>query len=327
MNDTELDSILETWEAPEPSPALRDGVRLGMPHKLHTRSRQWLAAAASIVVTTGLIGVATLGKGQAQLADGSRIQNTLMVEPAEAQARLRNLGHALSTQGNVQEGYYFNPATRTYSGYQLTVKPVNGNDYLMTVQRLDKALNAVVSAQAAQFRAVPLPAIPPARVVKSGEYFIIELARDNVTGQRILERVQVHRGNAIQNAVDDFTHTIHQRHMQFALWLHSLMNGEPAKPKLFVNGVAGATPESMSQGSGVHFYLPDSQVYVMTLGKRDGLEPAGTVNGSIARFHWAGKDYRIETAEPMSTDGEHSVYVLQYEDFRRLHAPPPPPDR
>jgi hypothetical protein len=64
MNDTELDRLLDTWEAPAPPPSLRDGVQARFPvveRRGFIRPRRWLLLAAAAATLTLVIGLAQSG--------------------------------------------------------------------------------------------------------------------------------------------------------------------------------------------------------------------------------------------------------------------------
>jgi hypothetical protein len=199
MNDKELDAILNTWEAPKPSPALREAVREGLPHAPQRHGSRWLAVAAAIFVT-GILSMGFIPTGHAQLAD--------------------------------------------HPG--------------------------------------------------GGSFF------------------------------DGFAQNISERHLRFALWLHSLFGEAPQQgPRLYIDNVKSkAAVEKFGEGTGVHYYLPAQNIYVLTLPGPNGqaLKPAGTVNGSLVVFTWQGKSYHIDAREQLTDDGEQPVYVLSYADFRKLHS-------
>lgn len=198
MNDQELDALLDTWEAPEPSPALREAVRNGVPHAPVKRSYRWLAAAAAIVIVAGMAGVVAMGSGHAQVSGG---------------------------------------------------------------------------------------------------------------------------GNS-ESFFEHFSHSIAERHLQFAMWVQSLF-GAPAhevSPKLYIDGqLSDARPQSIGEGMGVHFFLPDQNVYVITLGSGIELQPAGTVRDATVRFEWQGRQYKIVGGKRLVAGGEQPVYVLKYDEFHHLH--------
>jgi hypothetical protein len=198
MNDKELDAILNTWEAPDPSPALREAVRHGLPHAPERHGSRWLAAAAAIFVTA-VLSMGFIPTGRAQLND--------------------------------QPG--------------------------------------------------------------GGSFF------------------------------DGFAQNISERHLQFAMWLHSLLGVQSQHgPRLYIDNVKSkAAVQKFGEGTGVHFFLPAQNIYVLTLPGPNGqsLQPAGTVNGSLVVFNWQGKSYHIDAREQIAEDGEQPVYVLSYADFHKLH--------
>jgi hypothetical protein len=324
MNDKDLDAILEIWEAPAPSPALREGVRHGIPPAPRKRTYRWVAMAASLVATTGLVGVAMLGRVEAQLADGTNIRSTMQVEPAGAQERWHKLGFGSATSGNQQQGYWYDRDTHTYAGYDLTVQPMGNGQYLMTARPLGKQFRRLIyEADAAQYREMPLPTLPAARVVKDGEAFDIDLMHDAKTGDRVFVRTEVSR-SSFGSFFQGFADTLYRRHVAFVYWLHSLFGGQGGplrldSPQLRVNGslVLDGAGSSCS-GNGIYFFLPGQGRYAMTLdpaGDRR-FQAAGMVVGNGLKFTWEGNRYAISSQSPIAGAGEHVLYVLHEEAFR-----------
>ena len=321
MNDTELDATLETWKAPAPSPELRQRVKQGIPPGPRNRSWRWVAAAASVVATTSLLGVAMLGRGEAQLADGTRIQSSVLVQPAEARERWHKFSHGLSTGGNRQQSFWYDQATHTYSGYDLTVQPMGRGKYLLTVGPLSTPLRQLSSdADAAQYRETPLPSMPAAKVVGEGEPFDIDLVHDAQTGDRVFERVELSH-SSLHSFFEGFAETVHRRHERFAIWLMSLFANDDQlrlnSPRLYINGTLAAASGSSVAGLGVYFYLPDRGRYVMKLKSAGGhFQQAGTVDGSTLEFQLEGSAYRIVSQEPIASGRRRPVYVFHEEAFR-----------
>lgn len=225
MNDTELDAILKTWEPPPPSAALRERVRQCISAPPRKRSYRWVLVAAGVAVVA-LVGVATMGQGQARLADGTYVQSSMQIEPDAAQERWHQIGFDSATTGNLRQGYWYDRATHTYTGYDLTVQPMGKGEYLMTVRPLSKPFRLLNNVRdAAQYREVPLPSLPAAQVVREGEAFNIDLARDAQTGDRVFERVEL-SPNSFHNWVKGFVRTVHHRHGRFAAWMQSIFAGE-----------------------------------------------------------------------------------------------------
>ena len=127
-------------------------------------------------------------------------------------------------------------------------------------------------------------------------------------------------GGSNETFFEHVSHSIAERHLEFAMWVHSLFGGQghQAGALLYVDGrLSDDSPRMFSDGSGVHFYLPDLNIYVLTMNRSD-LQPAGTVRDATVRFEWQGRKYRISAGKRLVAGGEQSVYVLKYEDFQRL---------
>ncbi len=229
MNDTELDKILGAWKAPEPSAALRDAVRREVPAPVRGRSYGWAAAAASVAVTAALLGVAMLGKGQAQLADGTYIQASLQAEPASAGGRWHKLERVLPAAGQRQQSFFYNRETHTYTGFDLAVDPRGDGTYIVTVQRLSRPFREVGgTADAAQYRELPLPAVPPARAVGEGEGFDIEVVRDASTGERVFERVELSH-QSFEGFVEHLHNSLYRGHMHLVRFVQGLFHGSESR--------------------------------------------------------------------------------------------------
>ncbi len=324
MNDHELDQILNTWEAPEASSALRESVRLGVPAKPHRRSYGWAAAAASIVASASLLGVAMLGTGEARLADGTNIQSSMRVEPASARERWQRLGFAFSTAANRQQAYCYDPSTHTYTGYDLSVAPKGNGKYLVTVQAVSKPFRMVGdSADAADYRAEPLASMPAPREVEEGEPFDIDLIHDPQTGDRVFERVELAHDSA--GGFFQHLHTqLNERHMRFALWLNGFLGISDGRlrlnsPKLSINGAQVLQDDGLElTGRGLFFYLPGKGRYVIVLDPRheSRYTRAGSANGNTLEFTLEGNEYRIESQGSIAGSGSHPIWVLHEDSYR-----------
>ncbi len=223
MNDQELDALLNSWQAPSPSPATREALRQALPPAHRRRPYGWMAAAAGIVAAIFLLGVASMGSGQARLADGTYVKTSLQVDPPSARQQMPKAGHVLLTRGSSQQGYFFDPATQTYTGYKLAVKPFGDGTYLTSVEPATKTLAQVSStAGAGNYRQVPLPGPTVARVVREGEAFEIALLVAP-GGARVYERIELSRGEP-PSFFDHLGDAIRAHHMMLIHWIHGLFN-------------------------------------------------------------------------------------------------------
>ncbi|HWC95437.1 MAG TPA: hypothetical protein VG456_01775 [Candidatus Sulfopaludibacter sp.] len=133
---------------------------------------------------------------------------------------------------------------------------------------------------------------------------------------------QLAEGGHSGSFFDGFAQSIQERHMQFAIWLHSLFGENPNQkvPKLYVDGsLSPAAPQSFGEGEGIHLYLPGQGLYVVTTAPRDGIKQAGTVKSNAVTFQYEGKTYRIDTRRALAGEAEQPIYVLHYDDFQKLH--------
>jgi hypothetical protein len=321
MNDTELDRILDNWEAPAPSPALRENVRHATPPGPRQHRYRWAAAAASMVMTAGLLGVAMLGKGEAQLGDGSRIQTSTVVEPAGAAERWRNLGFGSSTGGKLHQAYWYDPVTHTYSGYDLTIEPVKDGKYLMTARPLRTPLQKLSpNADAKQYQLVEIRSLPASRLVLPGAPYQIVMVRDAKTGEQVSQRIVVTRSTSFWEGLAE---NLQQEHMKFARWLHSLFDSggqlRLKGPSVSIDGkVAVEEAGSDVMGGGVYFHLPGQGRYVLTLdpGHDGRFVRAGTVNGKTLEFELEGKRYQVTCRADIALGKMVPVYVYHDTEFR-----------
>lgn len=321
MNDQELDRMLGSWEAPQPSPAMREAVRRALPHQPQRRSYAWFAAAASVPAAF-VLGAAMMGRGQAQLTDGTYIQSTMQVDPPTATTHWQKLGRTVSTSGNRQQLYVFNRSTHTYTGYDMTVSAKGDGTYLLTVRQADKPVNLGDASDTAPYRERPLAASVGSQVVHDGEPFDIDLVRDPQTGDRVFERIQLAR-NAVNGAFYNLGDAVQEAHLHFFYFIHSMLGLHHASmrldsPKLTVDGAAVVQESGLQlAASGVFFYIPDHGRYVMTTDQRDDprFVRAGTATGSTLEFAMDGHRYRVESRDAIAGSGPSPLFVFHEESY------------
>jgi hypothetical protein len=196
MNDTNLDSLLNAWESPEPSPALRNRMRAAIPPRPR---RNWLSGISprwAVAVLAGSVGILlaasflqrepVISRFTGGLPGGIYLRSVMLVHPPLAQLKWFRLGTGFG--GGISFWWY--EPSRTYSGFRLLAEPAAGGQYRVSVQPLaPDSLDRLALFPIAQYRPVPLPEPPPSRIVKEGEPFDIDVLRVPGKDERIYERI------------------------------------------------------------------------------------------------------------------------------------------
>lgn len=262
-----------------------------------------------------------MGRGQAQLTDGTYIQSSLQLDPPTATTHWQKLGR--TTSGNRQQAYVYNPTTHTYTGYDLTVEPKGDGSYRMTVRQAAKPATLGDSSDAAQYRERPLAAAIASQVVREGEEFDIDLVRDPQTGDRVFERVELAH-DAVHGAFYNLGDTLMQAHMHFFYFIHGILGAHGNRmrldnPKLTVDGATLVQePGLQLAASGVFFYIPEHGRYIMTTDTWDDSRfvRAGTATGKTLEFAMDGHSYRVESQDAIAGSGQHPIYVYHEDAYQ-----------
>jgi hypothetical protein len=316
MNETELDQLLNKWQAPEPAPALRRQLRAAFPadprRRLFGVPVRWIvafaASAGAVAIGTGLVGNGSMSTfwGSTDLAGGTvYVQATQMVDPPLAQLKWWTKGSASSVgqkDGAVTgSNAMHDRSAKLFYGYDYVAEPLGGGQYRVTVKPLQAAdiHNGpfVVTAQIA-----PLPEMPAPRIVAEGQAFDIDLYRSR--GERVFSRLQL--------SAKPFSNSHQPKPEQQAQTLTM------EDPQLYKNGSLVASDEGGgATGATLWFRLPGLGRYLATLdpARNPAFVKAGTASGNALEFQAGGDDYRIVSSKPMVASGSRDIYVYHDQQF------------
>jgi hypothetical protein len=153
-------------------------------------------AALSAMMTLAAVSVA---------AQSSRIENGVTSRPGFDffwETRLEppspplsgNFGTAvLETASNVVHRVMLDRSQKVYFGYAATVEAVANGDFRLTFAPLPmtQELRRVLGSDAAEWKPLPTPRFPPARLVRGGDVLELPLLTSSGWGQRLTEYVSV----------------------------------------------------------------------------------------------------------------------------------------
>jgi hypothetical protein len=111
-----------------------------------------------------------------------------MVVPANATSRFADFGGHSAIAGAAAR-YYYDPATHTYSGYEIHVRPLANGQFAVLPEALGMPLGELVRGLEG-YRAVPLPALPQPRILRRGEALDIDL-KVTPEGERLFDRIEL----------------------------------------------------------------------------------------------------------------------------------------
>lgn len=316
MNDTELDELLNTWQAPAVPVSLREGLRQRLAVEARPVRRsfgvrlRWAAAfalaAGTLAVGTSLVADGVVGSDTGNWDEHTYVRRTKIVHPFLAKLTLWQYmeGHTTGTSpvGGELKGsnYLVDRRNRAHYGYTWTAKPAGFGQYLFTVQPLDPA---VVKEDG--------PIVPPGRlpvpaVVRAGSTFEVDLY--NATGARVFDRYEL---SAAPMQLER-----HETPEQTAVTLTL------TDPKLWTNGQFAGDSGGVREARGLAALVdvPDRGRFVLVLDPQGDAvyAAAGTAKGNELEFAWNGERFRVECSAPVVSGGERRVWVLRQEmDVRR----------
>ncbi len=319
MTDTELDELLDTWQAPVPPRSLRAGLDASFPAR---KPRRVFGGPLRWAIVVGAIGAAFLALGgsfvagpeishfAAGLDNGRWMTTTRIVDPPISQLKAWMRGSGLGTG----RGYWWDHLSRTYSGYRLRHEALTDGSYRVSVEPLSSAeLLGIIPAISPQWHFVALPSIPEPRIIKPGEAYEIELSVDP-GGGRMYDRVifSQQMPDWARRMFDRFEHRSPEEEAS-TLRL--------ANPTLLINGRVEPGPLGVRSRDGygptMWFYIPHEGRFLVALDSQSNplFEKAGWVDGNALEFTLEGNQYRIETSEPITTGGRRDIYVFHQTSF------------
>lgn len=124
----------------------------------------------------------------AEISGGVYVTARRMVLPASAARGYAGFGGQSAIAGGVR--YYYDPATRVYSGYEVHAQALGNRQFTLTIEMLGGPPEGLGS-QVLGYRLVSVPRLPQPGVVREGEALDIGLVeREN--GERMFDRIQLY---------------------------------------------------------------------------------------------------------------------------------------
>jgi hypothetical protein len=304
MNDTELDQMLNSWEAPEPPPSMRAQLLSKFPAKPPVRilglRPRWIvgfAAAGALAVGASLIQDGMIMSDSGAWDAATHVHRTRIVHPFIAKFGWVYKG-GLTTGWQWREGkltgsvYMLDKSTRTHYGYTWTAEPLDGGQYRFAVLPLDPS----VVREEGPIAPLARPGVPI--IVGPGSKFEVDFY---ISGnERVYDRYELSRKPLPLPKGDDPA-------------LLTLTN-----PQLYINGVLVLNSGGVGEASGnrVSVQLRGRGEYSLTLDPRGDTRfvLAGTVKGNTIEFHNAGDTFRIVCTAPVARSENPGVYLYVRND-------------
>ncbi len=110
-----------------------------------------------------------------------------MAAPANAINRFTDVGGNSAIAGAAR--YYYDPAARTYSGYEIHVRPLINGQYAVMIEALGMPLEELATGLEG-YRPVPVPALPPPRVLHKNETLDVDL-QVTPAGDRLFDHIEL----------------------------------------------------------------------------------------------------------------------------------------
>jgi hypothetical protein len=318
MNDTELDQLLDTWQAPAPSPALRRTTLAAFPRdyriKIAGVPLKWLVAATlaagSLAVGTSLWSNPELGNYFQGSANGIYVRVARRIDPPQAKIHwwFKGGGGSIGDApggGIAGSSFMRDRAAGKFYGFRYQAVPLGGGTYQVTFAPFDEAAlyrGGPIKVTGDIVQAAP---IGPPQFVQDGGYFDSDIYVAD--GVRIYDRVDISSkpfpkpappSAAEQQQIDAIR-------MQ---WVH---------PRLYLNGTFAAKAAGGGSGGCLWIHLPGEGRYLIAVNPfgAPNFVQAGHVNGNLVEFTSEGHQFRVETDAPVAAGGDRPVYVFHQQSF------------
>ncbi|HTX38807.1 MAG TPA: hypothetical protein VME43_27460 [Bryobacteraceae bacterium] len=333
MNDTELDQLLDLWQAPAPPPSLRRGLVDSFPaapRRLFGVPVRWLAACAAAALCAAvcvagadqLFGNPELSRFYASGGPGLYMRTIRLVSPPQAQIHWWWTGGRYSFGGTgtlhgsaglqVRASRLSMFSPRTIYGYQYALEPAGGGQYRITFAPLIPDTLHGQGPYKFEDTFVAPHSLPTPQIVQMGQPVEVTLYQD--ASSRVYDRIVLQWGG-------------------FPEWPPKHAPGLPqgalrlVSPQLFIDGQAVHTAGgNTGSGPAVWLHLPGEGRYLIALEPQGNprFVQAGQVNGSILEFQSEGRQFRIVCAESIATGAAQPVYVYHQQSFENVLDPAHP---
>jgi hypothetical protein len=138
-----------------------------------------------------------VGSAAGAIPGGAYLRAARMVAPPGAAARFKSFGGQSVLAGSAR--YYYDPAARLYSGYEVHVTVVGHGQFNILLEALGKPLEEFDSGLRG-YRAVPAPPLPQPRILREGQTLDINLLV-TPTGQRLFDRIELEEPSLARSRV------------------------------------------------------------------------------------------------------------------------------
>ena len=309
MNETELDQLLDQWEAPVPSAALRSSLRAAFPQRPHGRlfglQARWIvsfvAAAGALAVGTSFSGSIGQSEGCADLPTGRLcVHTTSFVDPTAAILYWwwKGIGASVGqTPDGTLKGYaeIEDKSAHAFYGYEYLVEPLD-HQYKITISPL-KTDSISKGSFVMTGRPEPLPRVPAPQIVSEGQPIDIDVYRSRVERLYIRFEVSAKSFGKTANATPPASQANRLR----------MVNS-----RVYKNGVLVGSEGGEVWGASIYLRLPGEGRYLITLDPtgNPAFVAAGQVNGGALEFQSGNVTYRLESDQPFALGSPRPIYVF-----------------
>lgn len=332
MNDTELDQLLDVWQAPAAPPSMRRGLAACLPapsrRVLGLRPR-WLAMGAAACVAALCVAGADQLFGNPEIlrfwgawSNGLYMQTTRLVSPPQAQMHwwMTGSGYSIGGEGalhgtaslRVRQSRFSMTSPRTIYGYRYELQPMAGGEYQISFTAQTGPATSNMGPIRMNDTYSPPPELPAPQTVPMGQPIEVTLYQD--AGSRVFDRIVLQ-----WSAFPDWPKAAAGAPPQGTIRLVS--------PQLTIDGAQVVTG-GPNAGSGpvAWLHMPNEGRYLIALNPLGNprFGKAGELSGNTLEFQSEGHRFRIVCAQPISSGPAGPVYVYHQQSFEKLLDPAHP---
>jgi hypothetical protein len=310
MNDVELDHLLDTWQAPVPSPLLRRMTLASLPPKPPRKilgiPLRWavvgLLGAGGIAIGTDIWTDPKLG-GFWGSAGGIHTRTTRMVDPPSAKIRwwMKGGGHSIGDlpDGGVRgTGYLRDRAAAKFYGYKYTAIPTGNGYFHVEFQPIDERMIKSGGPFQMPGSLEQGASLPGPTTVQDGGYVDVNLFVNST--DRVFDRIEI--------STKPFPKEPAPSEDPLRLTMDHV--------RVYENGALVGDNDRSLSGDCVWIHLPDQGRYLIAMNPMGNplFVQAGHVNGAVIEFASNGRQFRVEGAS-MVKSGDHPLYVFHQQSF------------
>ena len=234
------------------------------------------------------------------------VRYAMTVEPPLKNSQILLLGSGMHTTHDRMHRFVVDKASGTYFGYDLTVAPMDGKSFRVTIEPLSIGPEGEHwIPKDMVLRPAPLPKYPPPQVMQAGDTLALDLLISPDGRQRVVDYLEFEsRSGPLASSGEprDFTLDDGPLAIRFQHPVQASIGGAKWEGSVSLNTLRGGT---------LWFAFPNRGRYILSLAPHEGFQKAGVIRGGVLAFQADGVQYEIRASAPIvASGGAWNVYLM-----------------